>query len=204
VKFRELAVAGAYAFTPDVHADDRGTFCSPIQVDAITQALGHPLFPVIQGSVSRSRRGVARGVHYTALPGSMAKFVHCAGGLALDFVIDIRVGSPTFGVSESVVLDPDEITALYLPVGVGHLFIALEDDTVMSYLLSADYEPAKEHALHPLDLELALELPDDVVPQLSERDRLAPTLAQARAAGTLPDYADCITAELALTTARRS
>ncbi|MFG2231664.1 dTDP-4-dehydrorhamnose 3,5-epimerase family protein [Streptomyces sp. NPDC048723] len=195
MKVRELSIPGAYAFSPEVFHDARGAFTSPFQEDAFGEALGRPLFPVAQASTSRSRRGVVRGVHFTALPGSMAKYVHCSRGRALDFVVDVRVGSPAFGRFEAVELTAHEATALYLPVGVGHLFVALEDDTTMVYLLSAAYRAEKEHAVHPLDPQLSLVLPDGLDLSMSERDRQAPTLAEALEQGLLPDYASCIAEE---------
>ncbi|MEU9164278.1 dTDP-4-dehydrorhamnose 3,5-epimerase family protein [Streptomyces sp. NPDC048424] len=192
MKVRELGVDGAYVFEPEVFHDERGSFRSPHQEAAFGAALGGPLFPVAQVSTSRSHRGVVRGVHFTATPGSMAKYVLCTGGRALDVVVDVRLGSPTFGHCERVELSPEAGTALYLPPGVGHLFTALEDDTVMVYLLSAAYRADKERAVHPLDPELDLELPDGPASVLSERDRSAPTLAEARARGLLPRYSDCV------------
>ncbi|WP_411153193.1 dTDP-4-dehydrorhamnose 3,5-epimerase family protein [Streptomyces sp. A30] len=194
MKVRELGIDGAYAFEPEVFHDERGSFRSPYQEAVYGAALGRPLFPVAQVSTSSSRRWVVRGVHFTATPGSMAKYVLCTGGRALDVVVDVRLGSPTFGRSERVELSPEAGTALYLPPGVGHLFTALEDDTVMVYLLSAAYRADKERAVHPLDPELGLELPGGHARVLSERDRSAPTLAEARARGLLPWYADCTAA----------
>lgn len=195
MKVRELGIPGAYTFTPEVFHDARGAFTSPFHEDAFGEALGRPLFPVAQASTSRSRGGVVRGVHFTALPGSMAKYVHCSSGRALDFVVDVRAGSPTFGHSEAVELTADEATALYLPIGVGHLFVALEDDTAMVYLLSAAYRAEKERAVHPLDPQLSLALPTGLDLLMSERDRKALTLADALAEGLLPDYAACIAEE---------
>ncbi|PRH80489.1 dTDP-4-dehydrorhamnose 3,5-epimerase [Streptomyces solincola] len=195
MKARELSIPGAYAFTPEVFHDARGAFTSPFHEDAFAEALGRPLFPVAQASTSRSRRGVVRGVHFTALPGSMAKYVHCAGGRALDVVVDVRAGSPAFGRWEAVELAADEATALYLPAGVGHLFVALEDDTTMVYLLSAAYRAEKERAVHPLDPGLSLELPAGLELSMSERDRTAPTLADALARGLLPEYGACLAEE---------
>ncbi|NXY97070.1 dTDP-4-dehydrorhamnose 3,5-epimerase family protein, partial [Streptomyces sp. BR123] len=191
MKVRELGIDGAYAFEPEVFHDERGSFRSPHQEAAFGEALGRPLFPVAQVSTSVSRRGVVRGVHFTAAPGSMAKYVVCAGGRALDVVVDLRIGSPTYGQSRQVELDPEAGTALYLPPGVGHLFAALEDDTVMVYLLSAAYRADRERAVHPLDPELGLDLPPGVEWVLSQRDRSAPSLAAARVGGLLPQYADC-------------
>src|ERR1022692_4528278 len=136
---RELDVVGAYEFTPMVFADDRGSFASTFEESVFIKAAGHGLFPVAQASYSVSRRGVVRGVHYLATPPGVAKYVSCPQGRALDIVIDVRVGSPTFGRWDSVVLDQESGHAVYFPVGVGHAFVALEYGTVMSYLLSREY-----------------------------------------------------------------
>ncbi|MGI5428598.1 dTDP-4-dehydrorhamnose 3,5-epimerase DnmU [Streptomyces sp. CA-179760] len=191
MKARELAVQGAFTFEPEVFPDERGLFVSPFREEAFTAAVGHPFFPVRQTNHSRSRRGVVRGVHYTVTPPGSAKYVYCARGRSLDIVVDVRVGSPTYGRCDAVELDPREFRAVYFPVGVGHAFVALENDTVMSYMLSGEYVQANELAVSALDPALGLPVPGDLEPLLSGRDRAAPTLEQARAAGTLPEYAAC-------------
>ncbi|MDH2387869.1 dTDP-4-dehydrorhamnose 3,5-epimerase family protein [Streptomyces sp. HNM0663] len=191
MKARRLAVEGALEFTPRVFPDGRGLFLSPFQEEAFTRAHGAPLFRVAQTNHSMSRRGVVRGVHFTATPPGTAKYVYCARGKALDIVVDIRVGSPTFGRWDSVLMDQRDHRAAYLPVGVGHAFVALQDDTVMSYMLSESYVPENELALSVLDPALGLPIPTDTEPVLSERDRTAITLAEARKQGLLPDYARC-------------
>jgi dTDP-4-dehydrorhamnose 3,5-epimerase len=153
-------------------------------------AVGYPL-RVAQSNHSVSRRGALRGVHYADVPPGQAKYIYCPYGALLDVVIDLRVGSPTFGKSDSVVLDSTEFRALYLPEGLGHAFIALTDDTMMSYLCTTGYNPGGEHGLNPLDPGMALPWPADIEPILSEKDRAAPSLAKAEANGLLPDYADC-------------
>jgi 5-epimerase len=191
MEVRELAVTGAFAFTPDVFPDDRGVFLSPYQESVFTEAVKHSLFPVGQISYSVSRPGVLRGVHYSATPPGTAKFVHCPYGRVLDMVVDVRTGSPTFGRCDTVVLDDQDRRALYLPVGVGHLFVALGEDSMMSYTLSREYVPANELALSPFDPALRLPIPDGIELIQSERDRTAPTLDEARAAGLLPDFRTC-------------
>ncbi|WP_231650512.1 dTDP-4-dehydrorhamnose 3,5-epimerase family protein, partial [Streptomyces clavuligerus] len=191
MRARALAVEGALVFTPRVFPDDRGLFLSPFQEAAFTEAHGGPLFPVAQSNHSLSRRGVVRGLHFTVTPPGTAKYVHCARGAALDIVVDIRVGSPTFGRWDAVLMDQRDHRAAYLPVGVGHAFVALEDDTVMSYLLSESYVPENELALSVLDPALGLPVPRGIEPVLSERDRTAVTLAEARRQGLLPEYARC-------------
>jgi 5-epimerase len=185
--YRELAVTGAYAFFPEVFPDARGDFASPYQEGAFAAAVGRPLFHVAQASRSVSRRGVVRGVHYTLTPPGTAKYVYCAAGRALDIAVDLRAGSPTFARWEAVELGGGSGAAVYLPPGVGHAFAALEDGTVMCYLLSEEYRRENELALSVLDRELGLRLPVEA-PLLSERDRRAPTLAEAAARDLLPRY----------------
>ena len=98
-------------------------------------------------------------------------------------IVDLRVGSPTFGLVEAVELDAAGSRAVYLAEGLGHAFVALEDDTAMTYLCSTPYNPGAEHGVHPLDPELALPWPGGLEPILSDKDAAAPSLAQARAGG---------------------
>jgi 5-epimerase len=190
VQFRELSVPGVMQFTPDVFTDIRGQFVAPFQQSSFTEATGHPL-QLGQSNQSVSRRGVIRGVHFADVPPGQAKYVHCVRGALLDVAIDVRVGSPTFGRWCSVVLNAKTPRAVYLAEGIGHAFAALADDTVMAYLCSTGYDPAAEHGVHPLDPALQLPWPPDLTPVLSDKDRSAPTLAEATAAGILPHWSAC-------------
>ncbi|WP_306368859.1 dTDP-4-dehydrorhamnose 3,5-epimerase family protein [Nocardiopsis sp. CC223A] len=195
---RPLGIEGAYLLPYEVFDDQRGLFATPLQGAELRRVSGHGLFPVVQTSYSVSHRGVVRGLHYTQAPPGMAKYVHCPRGRALDIAMDLRMGSPTFGHHESVLLDRTDPVALYLPVGVGHLFVALEDDTIVTYSLSVEYDPRNERALYPFDPDLGLSLPEDPAPTLSERDRAAPRLARVMEEGGLPDYRTCVELEEAL------
>ena len=192
---RRLAVEGAFEFCVPDFPDERGRFTTPLDQAAFAEGVGRPLFSVAQACVSTSRRGVFRGVHYTAAPPGRAKYLWCAHGRCQDIVIDLRVGSPTFGRHETVILDGDGSRALYLPIGVGHAFLALADDTVVSYLLSGAYVPEREHALDPFDPALGLDLPPASTLMRSPRDLAAPTLAEAASRNLLPNYAECVRAE---------
>jgi dTDP-4-dehydrorhamnose 3,5-epimerase len=130
-------------------------------------------------------------VHWADVPPGQGKYVYCPQGALLDIVVDLRVGSPTFGQHEVVRLDNVDYRALYLSEGLGHAFIALEDDTVLSYVCSARYAPTRERIVNVRDEELALPLPDDITPILSERDANGPRLAELREAGLLPAYDEC-------------
>ncbi len=187
---RELAVAGAWEFTPTLHRDDRGVFLEAYTAESLRGAAGRPL-DVAQVNVSVSARGVLRGVHFSAVPPGQAKYVTCPQGAVLDVVVDVRVGSPGFGRWDAVRLDGETRRAVYLAEGLGHAFLALEDGSTVTYLCSTGYAPGREFGVSPLDPALELPWPDGVEPVLSPKDRDAPTLADAAAAGILPSWADC-------------
>jgi 5-epimerase len=190
MKVRELAVSDAFEFTPRVFPDDRGLFLCPFEEEPFRAAVGHTM-RLAQSNHSRSRRGVVRGLHFADVPPGQAKYVYCPRGSLLDVVVDIRVGSPSFGRWDAVRLDPVDFRAVYVPEGVAHGVMALEDDSVISYLCSTGYHPAREHGIDPLDPALGLPWPEDVEPILSDKDRAAPSLAAAEASGLLPNYTDC-------------
>ena len=192
VQFRELAVPGAIEFTPKIYPDARGQFVAPFQESAFLDATGRRL-QVAQSNHSVSQRGVIRGVHFCDVPPGQAKYLYCSRGALLDIAIDVRVGSPAFGRWDAMRLDAQTYRAVYLPEGIGHAFIALTDDTVLTYLCSTGYDPAVEHTVSPLDPALQLPWPADLEPILSDRDRAAPTLAEAAQAGILPHWQTCQT-----------
>jgi dTDP-4-dehydrorhamnose 3,5-epimerase len=190
VQVDELKVPGAWSFTPRQFPDPRGVFLEWFKADALEQVLGHRL-QVAQANHSVSARGTLRGVHFADVPPSQAKYVYCTRGAVLDVVVDIRVGSPTFGVSDAVLLDDQDRRGIYLSEGLGHAFLALTDDANVTYLCSTPYAPGREHGISPLDPALELPWPDDVEPLLSDKDAAAPTLEQARVTGLLPDWEQC-------------
>jgi dTDP-4-dehydrorhamnose 3,5-epimerase len=191
MKVTELAVPDAFAVHPQQFQDDRGVFLEWYRHEALTEAVGHPL-NLAQANYSVSRRGSVRGVHYADVPEGQAKYVTCVSGAVLDVVVDLRVGSPSFGHWDAVRLDTQEHTAVYLSEGLGHAFVALTDDATVVYLCSTVYNPAAEHGLNPLDPDLAIPWPVDGPRILSEKDTSAPGLAAAAAAGLLPDYDTCL------------
>jgi epimerase EvaD len=191
MQVRKLGIEGAFEFTPAVYEDDRGLFSSPYQSAAFTETMGKPLFPVRDLSHNISARGVLRGIHYTTTPPGRAKYVYCPYGRVRDYLIDLRVDSPTFGQWETTELSGDACGALYVPMGVGHAFISLQDDTMIVYVMSEGYVPANELSVSPLDPALGLPMPAGIVAVQSERDSAAPTLAEAKEKGLLPEYAVC-------------
>lgn len=190
MKATELSIAGAWVFEPPVFPDGRGMFAAPFQAAAFREAVGYDL-RIEQTNHSVSRRGVIRGVHFADTPPGQAKYVYCPRGALLDVVVDVRVGSPTFGAHEAVLLDAESCRAVYLAEGLGHAFVALEEDTVAGYLCSRGYVPAGERGISPLDPALGLPWPGDLEPVLSVKDSVAPTLAEAAEQGILPTWRAC-------------
>ena len=188
--FRELAVPGAWEITPSQHGDSRGMFFEWFTATGFTEMTGHT-FDMRQANCSVSAAGVLRGLHFAQLPPSQAKYVTCVTGSVFDVVVDIRVGSPTYGHWDSVLLDDVDRRSVYLSEGLAHAFLALQDDSTVMYLCSAPYAPQREHTVTATDPAIGIEWPlpaEQLV--LSERDAAAPSLAEARAAGLLPTWAD--------------
>ena len=113
-------------------------------------------------------------------------------GAVFDVVVDIRVGSPTYGQWDSVRLDDRDRRSVYLSEGLAHGFLALEDDSTVMYLCSAPYAPEREHTILATDPQLAIDWPTvgGAAPRMSGRDLDAPTLEEVRAAGLLPNWDD--------------
>jgi dTDP-4-dehydrorhamnose 3,5-epimerase len=188
VKARELTVPGAWELTPQLHADSRGVFFEWFTDPQFTAFAGHR-FDLQQANCSVSSAGVLRGLHFAQLPPSQAKYVTCLRGSVFDVVVDIRVGSPTFGRWDAVTLDDRERRSVYISEGLAHGFLALEDVSTVMYLCSAGFAPDREHTINALDpaLDIAWPVADDEL-VLSDRDRDAPTLEQVQAAGLLPTW----------------
>jgi len=188
MSYRELSVAGAWEITPTAHADSRGRFFEWFTDDEFTAMTGHRL-DLRQANCSVSSAGVLRGLHFAQLPPSQAKYVTCTRGAVFDVVVDIRVGSPTFGRWDSVLLDDRDHRSIYISEGLAHGFLALQNDSTVMYMCSAGYDPAREHTINALDAAIGITWPlDDVT--LSGRDAQASSLDEARAADLLPTWAE--------------
>jgi len=191
VQVRPGSIDGVWEFVPVQRRDDRGLFLEAFTAASFGDHVGHR-FDLAQLNISVSTRGTVRGLHFADVPPGQAKYVQCLVGRILDIVVDIRVGSPTFGRWDAVELDDDRRSALYVAEGLGHAFCALSEAATVGYLCSTPFTPDREHGITPVDPDLALPWPDGVDLLLSPKDAAAPTLAQALAADLLPRYADCV------------
>jgi dTDP-4-dehydrorhamnose 3,5-epimerase len=177
VQIRELSIPDSYEITPVQWADDRGVFLEWYRFDKLERVVGHPL-NLRQANTSVSKRGVVRGIHFADIPPGQAKYVTVTHGAVIDYVIDIRLGSPTFGEWDSVRLDTVDRRALYIGEGLGHAFVALTDDATVTYLVSDVYNVVAEHGINPVDPEIGLVFPDEAGQTLlSPKDLEAPSLA---------------------------
>lgn len=193
----DTSIPGSFVVVPQVHGDDRGVFLEWFRSDRFMERTGHP-FTIAQANCSVSAAGTLRGVHFAQVPPGQAKYVSCAAGSVLDVVVDLRVGSPTYGQHAAVVLDSAEHKAVYIAEGLGHAFLALTDGAVVNYLCSAPYAPGREHGVHPLDPALGIDWPTtgpggkEFALLLSPKDEQAPTLDELAAAGLLPTYEESL------------
>lgn len=188
MQIRELSINGAFEVSPIVRNDDRGSFLEWYRHDLLEAALGHSL-DLRQANTSVSARGVLRGIHFADIPKGQAKYVTVPSGAILDYVVDIRVGSPTYGEWEAVRLDSTDFRAVYLAEGLGHAFVALTENATVSYLVSDTYRADREHGINPLDPRVGLEFPTEIANLiLSPKDLEAPSLAEAEADGRLPTW----------------
>ena len=190
MEIRELAVPDSYVLDLVPHGDSRGRFTEWYRTDILTEALGYE-FTLAQANHSVSTRGALRGVHFALVPPGQAKYVYCAVGRVLDVTVDIRVGSPTFGMHDAVLLDCETPRAVYLSEGLGHAFVSLADSSSVTYLVSTLYSPGQEFGIDPMDPALGLPWPGDLDLEVSAKDRTAPTLDEAAAQGMLPTMEQC-------------
>jgi dTDP-4-dehydrorhamnose 3,5-epimerase len=189
VQVRALSIEGLWEFTPVLRPDDRGVFLESFTSASFTSTVGHS-FDLKQMNISVSRAHTVRGIHFADVPPGQAKYIQCLTGRILDVVVDIRVGSPTFGQWDAVELDDETRSGLYVAEGLGHGFCALSESATIAYLCSEPYAPGREHGITPVDPALGLPWPDaDLV--LSPKDAAAPTLAEALEQGRLPSYDAC-------------
>ena len=191
MQIRPLSISGAFEFTPVIRGDKRGAFLETYRHEQLQEAVGHPL-DLRQANMSISAKAVARGIHYALVPPGQAKYVSAPRGAFIDFIVDIRVGSPTFSQWDSVVIDDVDRKAVYLAEGLGHAIVALSDDATVTYLCSEVYNPERELSLNLLDPEIGLTFPfDSDTLIVSPRDVEAPTLAEAASLGLLPTWDEC-------------
>ena len=184
MKTIDVGLPGCLLFEPRVFGDSRGYFYESFNHDKLAAHGLHPRF--VQGNVSRSARGVLRGLHYQ-WPKPQGKFISVTEGEVYDVAVDIRRGSPTFGRHAAVILSAENKRQFWIPEGFAHGFAVLSEHAVFNYLCTQTYDAAADAGIRWNDAALAIDWPV-ADPQLSAKDAQAPFLADV-APERLPLYA---------------
>jgi dTDP-4-dehydrorhamnose 3,5-epimerase len=186
MKLTPLEINGAWLIESPVFRDERGLFREWFKSEAAEEFTGRK-FDVAQANVSLSSKGTLRGIHYSMAPKGQAKWVTCVAGSIKDVIVDIRPRSSTFGEWIEVELSGDTGKALFISEGLGHGFLALEDNTVVSYFVSTSFSALDEYEINPLDQKIGINwgLTSELM-KISEKDRMAPTLSEQLELGNLP------------------
>jgi dTDP-4-dehydrorhamnose 3,5-epimerase len=169
MKVTPLAITGALIIESPVYPDDRGIFREWFKLETLKE-FGVPSFEIRQANTSISKRGVIRGIHYSPEIDGQTKLVTCTSGSVLDVIVDLRPESETYGEHLEVELSERMGKCIYISSGLGHGFQALEDNSVVTYLLDKEYSPSNEFGVNPLDPNLNLKWPLSDF-RISEKDR---------------------------------
>ena len=189
MKAHPLKISGSWKIEFQKFEDNRGFFYESFKAEEFPKLIGRN-FDIKQTNTSSSSKGSVRGIHYALVPPSQAKLVQCQRGSIKDYVIDIRIGSPTFGQFEAIDLDEKSANAIFIEEGLAHAFVALENNTIVTYYVSEKYNPEREKGINPFDKTLNILWPEiDLV--LSEKDKAAISLEQATDQGILTTYDEC-------------
>lgn len=181
-----LGIDGVWLAESPVWSDDRGFLREWFRSDDLRRATGRD-FGIEQANISLSSRGTLRGIHYSIAPRGQAKWITCVSGSIKDVIVDIRPDSQTFGTWIEVELSGNSGQALFVSEGLGHGFVALEDNTAVAYLVSTPFSPRDEFEINPLDEKIninwGMSLSDL---KISDKDKKAPTLNERLTEGRLP------------------
>ena len=186
MELRPLGIEGVWLAESPVWSDERGFFREWFKSGDIKAIKGID-FSIQQANISQSQRGVIRGIHYSLAPQGQAKWITCVSGSIKDVIVDIRPDSKNFGQWIEVELRGDSGNAVFISEGLGHGFVALEDNTAVAYLVSTSFSPTDEFEINPFDEKIGINWGMDLGRlKISDKDRSAPTLAERLAEGKLP------------------
>lgn len=186
MKLTPLEIDGVWLAESPIWSDDRGFFREWFKSEGLKAATGRE-FGIEQANISLSSAGTLRGIHYSIAPRGQAKWVTCVSGSIQDVIVDIRPDSKTFGQWIDVELKGDSGKAVLISEGLGHGFLALEDNTTVAYLVSTPFSPTDEFEINPLDENIGIKWVMDLSSlKISEKDKTAPTLVERLAEGKLP------------------
>jgi dTDP-4-dehydrorhamnose 3,5-epimerase len=186
MELTSFGIEGVWIAESAVWSDERGFFREWFKAEDVKSATGRD-FGIEQANISLSSSGTLRGIHYSIAPRGQAKWITCVSGSIKDVIVDIRVNSQTFGQWVEVELKGGSGKAIFISEGLGHSFLALEDNTAVTYLVSTPYSPSDEFEINPLDAKIGINWGMELSElKISDKDKNAPTLAGRLAEGKLP------------------
>jgi len=186
MKLTPLGIEGAWLAESPVWKDDRGHFREWFKSVDIKDATGRN-FEIEQANISLSSAGTLRGIHYSIAPRGQAKWITCVSGSIKDVIVDVRPDSKSFGQWIEVELSGDSGKAVFISEGLGHAFLALNDNSVVAYLVSTPFSPTDEFEINPLDEKIGINWGMSLMDlKISDKDKNAPTLAERFTEGKLP------------------
>jgi len=178
MKLTPLSIDGAWLAESPVWSDDRGFFREWFKAEDVIAATGRN-FGIEQANISLSSAGTIRGIHYSIAPRGQAKWITCVSGSIQDVIVDIRPDSKTFGQWIDVELKGDSGQAVLISEGLGHGFLALEDNTTVAYLVSTPFSPKEEFGINPLDKTIGINWGMDFAKlKISPKDSTAPSFIE--------------------------
>ncbi|WP_410621602.1 dTDP-4-dehydrorhamnose 3,5-epimerase family protein [Amycolatopsis sp. cmx-8-4] len=169
-------IEGVYLFEPAPHVDERGFFSRTFDREVVA-SVGIDPDGFAQDSLSRSRKGVVRGMHLRGGAGE-SKLVRCSHGAIFDVVVDLRPDSPTFRNIKTFELSGETQVSVYIPAGCAHGFQSLTDPSDVSYRIDRAHNPNEDITISYKDPELDISWPLSVT-LASDRDERAPSLGEA-------------------------
>jgi dTDP-4-dehydrorhamnose 3,5-epimerase len=188
MKLTPLGIEGVWLAESPVWSDDRGFFREWFKSEDIKNETGRD-FGIEQANISLSSWGTLRGIHYSIAPRGQAKWITCVAGSIKDVIVDIRPGSKTFGDWIEIELKADSGKAVLISEGLGHGFLALEDNTAVAYLVSTPFTPTHEYEINPLDEKIAINWGMEISElKISDKDRTAPSLMDLKSRNLLPAW----------------
>ena len=155
MKVRKTKIPGLLIIKPDIYYDERGYFFESFNEKKYQEIGINQKF--VQDNQSKSKKGTIRGLHYQVGKSAQAKLVRVLSGKIIDYAVDIRFGSPTFGEYTEVELSSDNNLQFWIPEGFAHGFCVLEDNTIIFYKCTALYSKKDERGIIYNDTDISID-----------------------------------------------
>ncbi len=187
IEIQQTNLKGVLLITLQIFRDQRGFFIESYNYQDFSAAGITETF--VQDNHSKSQKGVLRGLHYQ-YPHPQGKLVRVLKGKIYDVIVDIRIGSPTYGKYFGVTLTEDSPLIIFVPIGFAHGFLVLEDYTEILYKVTDLYHPKGDAGISWDDPDIGIAWPlketGILYPILSEKDRNLPALRDLKTPFSMP------------------